>query len=370
MLSVLRPPPTPSRVRFGSTVVSGPGESGVRRCVTSVGYRDPRRGAIRRTRRRGGSLGRLVPVDDEADPFLGTIVLERYRVEVALGAGAFGSVYRGRHTVLEREVAIKVLHPHLVENAVHLERFRREALAASRLNHPNVVAVLDLGQTVDGKHVMVMDLAVGESLTKLLAAPLAPDRAVRLIAQLLRGLAHAHDAGLIHRDLKPDNVIVDASDTPRIVDFGIALLIVPDGRDRLTGDGMIVGTPQYMAPEQAKGRPIDHRVDLYALGVIFYEMLAGMAPFEGTPLEIAVAHIRTDPPPVSRRAPGVAVAPVLEAYMRRLMCRDRERRFATAEAALEMLDLMERDPAAAHAALGGADAPRALALITLGDPPG
>src|ERR1044071_6324465 len=154
---------------------------------------------------------------------------------------------------------------------------------------------------------------------------------------------------------------------PRIVDFGIAVLQDPDAGPgtKLTGTGVIIGTPLYMAPEQAKGEAIDHRVDLFALGVMTYEMLAGVPPFEGTALEIAVANISSDPPPIAKRAPAVAADPLLEAFARKLMARDVAARFATAQAALELLELADRDLDLALRRMGLMDVDRALAVVSL-----
>ncbi|MEJ7599144.1 MAG: serine/threonine-protein kinase [Kofleriaceae bacterium] len=159
-----------------------------------------------------------------ADPFIGQVVLDRYLVEDMLGAGAMGSVYRGRHTRLPRAVAIKVLHQDLVDDKNMLARFQREAKLAGKLQHPNVISVLDFGQTSGGRHVMVQELAKGPSLSDMIAVAPARRRIVQVVGQILRGLEHAHSLGLIHRDLKPDNIVVELSDDgtelPRIVDFG------------------------------------------------------------------------------------------------------------------------------------------------------
>ncbi|HSN25074.1 MAG TPA: serine/threonine-protein kinase, partial [Kofleriaceae bacterium] len=211
----------------------------------------------------------------------GQVILDRYLVEEELGHGAMGVVYRGRHTKLAREVAIKVMHDHLVHERTLVERFRREAQVAGRLHHPHVVGVIDVGELADKRQVMVMELARGETLADLMERPMPRSRMIKLVAQLLQGLDHAHAAGLVHRDLKPENVLVDEDDVARIVDFGIAVLREPDQHsERLTDTGMIVGTPLYMAPEQAKDEPVDQRADLYALGVIVFEMIVRRPPFE------------------------------------------------------------------------------------------
>ncbi|MEO8699860.1 MAG: serine/threonine-protein kinase [Kofleriaceae bacterium] len=301
----------------------------------------------------------------------GQVVLERYLVEEALGQGAMGSVYRGKHLELPRHVAIKVLHAHLVHQRNMLERFHREAKVAARLQHPNVISVLDYGESA-GHQVMVLELALGKPLRAFMAVPLQRDRIIGLVRGILKGLAHAHAAGLIHRDLKPENIIVEESadgvETPRIVDFGIAVLRDPDESiegGKLTASGQVLGTPIYMAPEQAKCEPFDHRIDLFALGVIIYEMLAGLTPFEGTSMEIAIQNINSDPPAIAKRAPHVNCDPVLEAYARKLMARAVDHRIASADEALELLDRIDSDRAGAGLALGIMDLERATQTITL-----
>jgi serine/threonine-protein kinase len=309
---------------------------------------------------------------------IGRTVLDTYVVEEELGRGAMGTVFRGRHTKLQhRTVAIKVMHDHLTGEPMLRERFRREGRLAARLNHLNVVSVIDIGEMPDGKPVMVMEYANGTSLADVMdAGPLPTPRIIDLVKQILSGLDHAHGVGLIHRDLKPDNVILTTGDggeeVARIVDFGIAVLRAPDESvegGRLTASGMIVGTPQYMAPEQAKAERTDHRADLYAIGIMMYEMIAGITPFDGTAMEVALLKIDHDPPPFSKRAPHVVFDRVLEAYMRRLLARDPRARMPSAEIALDLLELYERDRLAAATELGVIDVDRALALISLPEPP-
>jgi serine/threonine-protein kinase len=304
---------------------------------------------------------------------LGQTVLDRYVVEEELGAGAMGTVYRGRHVKLKRPVAIKVMHDHLTGEPMLMERFRREARAAAKLDHANVVSVLDTGETADGRPVMVMEYAAGRSLSTIMVGPLPAKRILSLLMQLLRGLDHAHSMGLVHRDLKPDNVILQGDlgdEVVRIVDFGIAVLRGGEEEQggKLTGTGMIVGTPQYMAPEQAKSEPIDQRADLYALGVMMYEMIGGRTPFDGSAMEVAIHKIDHDPPPISERVPGVTTDRVLEAFMRRLLARTPVQRFSTAHEALAILELYQRDRLAAASELCVIDVDQALAVISLPEP--
>jgi serine/threonine-protein kinase len=302
---------------------------------------------------------------------VGQVVLGRYLVEAELGAGAMGTVYRGQHTRLARKVAIKVLHPDFVNDPTMLARFRREAEAAGRLHHPNVSGVLDVGETGGGHQLMVMDLVDGRSLAELMAQPLRPRRIVPLVAGILQGLDHAHAAGLVHRDLKPDNVIVeldpDGNEVPRIVDFGIAVLRTDQMFDggRLTDTGVLLGTPLYMAPEQARGEAVDHRADLFALGVMVFEMLSGTTPFDGSAIEVVLANMNEDLPAIAARAPHATGDPLLELFLRRLAARDPARRFATAQQALAVLELIEHDPADAALRLGRMDVARALSVVWL-----
>ena len=325
-----------------------------------------------RRRRRGPS--ERVP---EADTFIGQLVFDRYRVEAQIGAGAMGTVYRGSDVTAERSVAIKVLHDHLVDEPNMLTRFRREAQNAARLAHPNVISLFDCGRTADGREVMVFEFVDGPRLTELIEIIPARRRVIRLIDQILLGLEHAHLAGLIHRDLKPDNVVVelahDGTELPRIIDFGIAILRSPENpheAQRLTASGIMIGTPMYMAPEQAQLDPYDHRVDLFALGVILYEMLAGVPPFEGSALEIAVAYIRNDPPTIAARAPERQVDALLEQFARKLMARRPDDRFTSATEAREVLALLDTDPDLAKVKLGQSDLAKATAVVSLPSIPG
>jgi len=282
---------------------------------------------------------------------VGSVVEERYLVEAELGAGAMGTVYRGRHIKVGRAVAIKVLHDELVQEPSMVERFEREALIAARLTHANLTSVLDIGVTPQGQRCMILELAPGRSLAALVGRPLPRERVVDVVRQLLLGLEHAHELGLVHRDLKPDNILVeehaDGRWTPRIVDFGIATLRDSDERDgtgprrRLTTTGMVLGTPMYMSPEQAQGEGVDHRADLFALGVIMYELLAGVPPFEGTGMELILQSLVHDPPSIATRA-GVDVDAELEAFARRLMARSAGDRFTSAADALAHLERIER----------------------------
>jgi serine/threonine protein kinase len=307
-----------------------------------------------------------------SDPLPGRILADRYEILDRLGEGAMGVVYKARHVKVGRLFAVKVLHPRMLQDPKVLRRFEREAELAGRLHHPNVIGVVDVGE-VDGTRYMVMDFAEGPDLAKLLdEAPMPPERIIRLVRQMLEGLYHAHEQGLIHRDFKPENVIIErdshGAELPRIVDFGIALLREGggsfDGKGRLTTTGLVLGTPHYMAPEQAVADPIDHRIDLFALGIVIYEMLSGRLPFDGSGAEVARANLLVDPPPIHQRVPHLEVDPLLEAFAHRLMAKKRTARPATAKVARELLDRIEHDRAEAARQLGVPVAKSGRAAVT------
>ena len=294
-----------------------------------------------------------------ADPkaLEGRVLANRYRLESHLGRGAMGDVYRAKHLKISRTFAVKVLLPELVKDPKVLARFEREAELAGRLRHRNVTSVIDVGET-DGTRYLVMDFADGQDLGALMnAQPVEPARAVALLRQILDGLEHAHAHDVVHRDLKPENVIVETAgddEVARIVDFGVAILrdgAAGDG-ERLTTGGLVIGTPHYMAPELATGKAFDHRVDLFALGVIFYEMLTGVMPYEGTGVDVAMANIKVATPPMSLRAPQVTVDPLLEALTRKLMEKKVDARPKSAKDVKALLELITTDREAAAAALG------------------
>lgn len=285
----------------------------------------------------------------------------RYVIEGPIGGGGMGTVYRAIHNRMRRPFAIKILHKSLMTNPKVVQRFEREAELAGRLRHTNVVSVVDVGVTPNGLRYMAMELAPGATLASLLdEGPLSESRVLDLAKQMCAGLQHAHDVGLVHRDFKPDNVIVEQStggrELARIVDFGVAILRDDAGddaeRDRLTTKGIVVGTPHYMAPEQARGGAFDHRVDIFALGLICYEMLTGRLPFDGDGVDIARANISSATPPMGVRAPDVRVEPVLEAIVRQMLEKDPDSRPPSANFVREMLALYESDPVAAAALVG------------------
>jgi eukaryotic-like serine/threonine-protein kinase len=240
-------------------------------------------------------------VDFEDDPLIGQKI-DRYEILALIGRGAMGSVYRARHNILEREVAIKVLSREYASNRVFVERFRREAKALSKLRHTNIISVYDFGVTGKGVPYLVMDYVEGTTLAAMLRqeAPFESWRTSRIARQIAAGLAEAHRAGLVHRDVKPENIFLvqeGGEEVVKILDFGIVAFEHSE-TSKLTITGRILGTPAYMAPEQARQQPVTAAADLYSLGVIMYEMICGRQPFEGAVGEVLVKHVMELPPPL------------------------------------------------------------------------
>jgi len=260
------------------------------------------------------ACGNALPREAAGDPYIGQVVARKYRVEKLLGEGGMGRVYRANQLVLEKPVVLKLLHPSLQKDARTVARFQREAKAASRLNHPNSIDVLDFGQTDDGALFIAMEFVDGRDLHQVLTEdwPLPEPRVIRIVTQVLSALADAHQAGVIHRDLKPENVMVMArrggeSDVVKVLDFGIAKII--DGSSEegpsLTRTGFVCGTPEYMSPEQARGAPLDARSDLYSVGVLLYQMVTRQLPFSSdSAMGYASKHLTEDPRPPNALRPG------------------------------------------------------------------
>ncbi|MCC6495467.1 MAG: serine/threonine protein kinase [Propionibacteriaceae bacterium] len=232
----------------------------------------------------------------------GFVLASRYRLQERAAAGGMGEVWGATDLVLERKVALKVLHPQALEQEAVTDRFRAEAKYAAQLSHPNIVEVFDFG-VHDGLTFLVMEFIEGPTLTQLLEAegPLAPDRVRTILLQLAGALARAHENGIIHRDLKPANVIVSPDGFAKLMDFGIAKDV--DGQSH-TVPGEILGTTHYISPEQALGEVVTPRSDLYSLGVLAHELLTGAKPFDrGTPIATALAHVADPPPPLPPEVP-------------------------------------------------------------------
>lgn len=291
---------------------------------------------------------RLEPSDAEAETVsaqsrVGQVIAEKYRIERLLGRGGMGEVYEARHVVVGRRFALKFLHEHLARGRDSLSRFMREAQAAGALDSEHIAAVLDFDTAADGSPFLVMEYLAGESLATLLKreGPLPVPRAIAILAQVCAGLEVAHRAGIVHRDLKPDNLFVtqrpSGSELIKILDFGIAKLAEPGADGAITSSGAILGTPYYMAPEQARGeKSVDFRADIHALGVIAYELLAGQKPHPGDSYNAILAHILTQPitPLASLRS---GLEPALVAVIERALASEPARRQSSiAELASEL----------------------------------
>ena len=263
----------------------------------------------------------------------------KYRIELLLGRGGMGAVYRARDTRLDRAVAVKIVGAELLGDPEAQHRFRREAQAVARLHHPSIVRVLDDGALPDGGAYVVMELVEGEDLRRVLLREgrLEPPHALEILTSVCGAIEAAHREGVLHRDLKPENIMLPAGDlAAKVLDFGVAKVLeegrvargAPAGGTVLTTDAVIVGTPAYMAPEQLHGGRADPRTDVFSLGVIAYEMLAGELPFgSGSMAEVALAHARGVPPLAAAVVPAA-----VERAVRSALEHDADRRPASAQA--------------------------------------
>ena len=274
---------------------------------------------------------------DISDPLIGTLLGERYRILERIAAGGAGQVYRAAHARIAALFAVKVLYGDLAADESMRTRFQREAEVACALQSRHIVRVTDFGESPSGLAYIAMEYLDGMSLSSLIArdGPLPIKRAVAITRQIARGLLHAHERGVVHRDLKTDNVMLVSEDNEdevvKLLDFGLAHI-----RDdqRLTAQGQVFGTPHYMAPEQFKGTEVDARADLYALGVILYEMLTGAPPFDApTVLQLGQLHLLSEPEPLRKRRPEVSVK--LAALVHKLLAKDAKDRYQSASALLE-----------------------------------
>src|SRR5579863_2962224 len=279
----------------------------------------------------------------------GMIIDDRYRVVTRVGSGGMADVYAVEDMQLGRRVAVKLLHERFAQDEEFVERFRREASSAASLSHANIVNVYDRGQW-GGTYYIAMEYLDGRSLDAIVReeAPLPPDHAIELTEQVLRAARFAHRRGVVHRDLKPHNVIVDEEGRVKVTDFGIAQA----GASEITQTGSIMGTARYLSPEQAQGNPVSPRSDLYAIGVMLYELLTGTVPFEGdSVVAIALRHLSEPPRPPSSLVPSIS--PALDAIVLRALAKSPDQRFADADeflAALENESARIRGDSGAHTA--------------------
>ena len=238
---------------------------------------------------------------------IGTVLSGRYKLEAKLGSGGMSTVYLARDTTLDRSVAVKVMHREMSEQEDQLQRFRQEARAVAKLSHPNVVAVIDAGE--DGGHpYIVFEYVEGETLKQRInrVGALDPQEALAYAIEIARGLTVAHNRNMVHRDIKPQNVLIDSEGRAKLTDFGISRQLEQDG---MTATGRVLGTTDYVAPEQAMGHPVDQRSDVYSLGVVLYEMLVGQVPFHAdSQVGVAMKHVNEELPDVQQRRPELSAA--------------------------------------------------------------
>ncbi len=273
---------------------------------------------------------------------IGRIFDSRYQITALVGRGGMGTVYKAVHVAMNQTVALKVLHREMSRDERQVQRFYQEARASSRLKHPNTIRVFDFGRSDEGHLYFAMEFLEGETLTQLLRreGALPVRRALNIVRQVAKALAEAHMNGLVHRDLKPDNIFITQiygeQDFVKVLDFGIAKFIQGNPEyGALTQAGVVCGTPLYLSPEQALGRTLDGRSDLYSLGVILYEMLAGVPPFRAeTPVALVMRHIHDEPPPLGPEA----IPEPVRALVFSLLDKDRDRRPASAEALVGLID--------------------------------
>jgi len=275
------------------------------------------------------------------DSLVGRTLNNRYIVKRKIGEGGFGAVFEGMQVATERLVALKVLHPQSVSDATVVARFRREAEACSKLRSPHTVIIYDFDQTEDGVLYLAMELVNGQSLQEIQRAQgvIPAERCLRILDQVAEALGEAHAKGIVHRDMKPENIMVeqrDGEDFVKVLDFGIAKIVSGDankGAPALTAIGQTVGTLEFMSPEQLRGKTLDGRSDIYALGMVAYEMLTGQLPFRKSKstTEVIQYHLQTPPPPPSTLNPDADVPVQVDELVQRMCAKTRDERYASAE---------------------------------------
>ncbi len=322
--------------------------------------------------------GALLPApQDAADPLIGQIIGGRYRITRVLGEGGMGIVYEGEQQMgsTVRKVAVKTLHAHLSKDPSVLARFHRECGTVAQLEHPNTIKFYDFGSTADGTLYIAMEFVKGSPLNEVIeqGGAVAPERVVKVMKQICGALDEAHNLGIVHRDLKPENVILTVrageQDFVKVLDFGIAARSESadaQKEQKLTQQGMVLGTPPYMSPEQFTGKALDARSDIYSLGVMSYEMLTGRLPFDAdTPWQWATQHMTAQPLPFEASPSSTSVPPEMRKAILRALSKEREARHETAKAFYADLSgggglTVEAPPAAAG---GGSESTAAMAAV-------
>jgi serine/threonine protein kinase len=315
---------------------------------------------------------------DPADPLISQLVADRYKVLRKLGEGGMGSVYLAEHVVIEKKFALKVLAPELARRSDLVARFLQEARSASRIGHENVIDIMDFGQSPDGLVYIAMEFLDGKDLGEIVRAKGAMQwpEARDIVLQICRALRAAHDKGIVHRDMKPENIfLIQREGQPhfvKILDFGIAKVmgLDPNG-PRLTRTGMIFGTPEYMAPEQAEGKDTDHRADIYAVGCIMYHLLTGQTPFVAESfMTMLTKHLMEEPVPPSARRPDLVITPEMDGLVLKALEKDREKRWQSMAELVEAVGVCPGPESAAPklpggqtVEMGGAHAAAALKIM-------
>ena len=282
---------------------------------------------------------------------LGQTLNDRYEVLERIGEGGFGTIYLAKQVKMDRQVALKVLNPYMSDDPKLVERFRREAKAACNLKDPHTIITYDFDQTPDGVLYLAMEYLRGRTLFEVLEEEggLSVERTIHILSQCCSSLAEAHDMGIVHRDIKPENIFLEERpghhDYVKILDFGIAKIVSGDAAQSpaLTAAGQTLGTLEYMSPEQLTGKPLDGRSDIYALGILAYEMLTGTLPFESdNPASIISGHLRQQPQPPSTVAPEAGIPEALDRIILKMLAKNREERYPDAATLKKELDALIR----------------------------
>jgi hypothetical protein len=301
-----------------------------------------------------------------SDPFVGKVIDGRYEIQARIGEGGMGVVYKARQTSIDRVIALKMLNSQMAGDPTWVQRFYNEAKACSRLQHPNTIRMFDFGQTSDGRLFMTMEFLDGVSLREALSkGPLAPQRVVKVLIQCCASLAEAHSIGIIHRDIKPDNVFLlnmaGSPDFVKLLDFSVAKLL--EGDRMRTQAGVVFGTPQYMSPEQGRGLPLDARSDLYALGILAFEMLTGNVPFhDDNPMTIIQMHLHAGVPPLAQSIPYS-----VQQIVRRALEKEAGRRYQSAGEMMQHCQQVFAEVTQGGMSVGAAGMPKTMIA---GGPPG